>query len=141
MTEEITEIPDLQEFQMKDTTTVQVRSVLNYMYALGYTLDTTSKARFVTEQAGGQGNRFLSIHTAIKLHNSTDCDWDNFNGVVFPRAVTHQTGFTALGVKLAMASKLVDKVKISVNRQGAVITQDFMVKPLNETVLQLVEPA
>jgi len=129
-----------EDFQMKDTTAVQVRSVLNYMYALGYVLDATAKARFVTEQAGGQGNRFLSIQTAIKLHNSTEADWAGFDGVVFPKAVKHQTGFTALGVKLAMASKLVEKVKISVSRRGVVVTQDNMVKPMNRIVLNLVEP-
>lgn len=141
----MTEVTDTQpEFVPLDTTVVQVRSLLNFMYALGYTLDVGSKTgRFVTEQRAHQGNRFLSTATAVKMHNGQREDWnlDQETEIVYPSAVKMKVGFTALGVRLAICSKLVDKVKISVTRSGQIVTQDVMVKPLNFAVLELVEPS
>lgn len=135
-----------QDFAPLDTTVVQVRSVLNFMYALGYHLDVHAKTgRFVTEVKDFQGNRFLSFATAVKLHNTTEADWgmDETSGLAFPtnNTVRLKTGFTAIGVRLAIASKLIMKAKLSVARSGQVITQDSMIKPLNMAVLRLVEPA
>ena len=133
------------EFQVLDTTVVQVRSVLNFMYTLGYTLDEEgTTGRFITKAKNAQGNRFLSFATAAKLHNLPTTMWyvDTVTGQVFPeaaRSVKFQLGFSAIGVRLALASKLVQKVKLSVSRTGQVITQDAMVKPLNDVVRQLVE--
>lgn len=129
-----------QEFQAKDTTVVQVRSVLNFMYTLGYTLDETGK-RFFTTQREGQGNRYLSIRTAVALHNGDENCWTVQDDVAFPVVVKLQQGFSVLGVRLAMASKLVKQVKFSLTRTGKVIMQDVMVKPLNDAVYKLVEPA
>lgn len=134
------------QFQVLDTTVVQVRSTLNFMYALGYQLDAASKTgRFVSEVKEFQGNRFLSFATAAKLHNLPESAWavDPATGQAFPAndIVRLKAGFTGIGVRLALASKLVQKVKLSVSKTGQVITQDSMIKPLNEAVLRLVEPA
>lgn len=133
-----------QEFTPVDTTVVQVRSVLNFMYALGYALDGDAKTgRFFTEAKTGQANRFLSVQTAVKLHNMRIEEWEIFKQgeeyTVFPRCVTLRSGFTPIGVRLAIASKLVEKAKISVTRNGRIVTQDVMVRPLNKTVQELVE--
>lgn len=132
-----------EDFQMLDTTVVQVRSVLNYMYTLGYTLDEEGKSgRFITKASAAQGNRYLSFATAVRLHNMPISQWTiDGSGQTFPEGITLQTGFTPIGVRLAEASKLVKKVKLLVNRSGQLVTQDVMVKPLNEAILQLVEPA
>lgn len=135
---------DVKEFQALDTTVVQVRSLLNFMYALGYTLDRQSKTgRFVTDVRTHNGNRHLSAATAIKMHNLRPEEWnvDESGEVVTPSCVQLKAGFTAIGVRLAMASKLVEMVKLSVSKNGTVITQDVMVKPLNMAILDLVEPA
>lgn len=131
------------DFQAVDTTVVQVRSVLNFMYALGYTLDTTSKTgRFVTEQKAHQGIRYISANTAVRMHNLPVEKWDLYeNGVAVPSNLNFQVGFTAIGVQLAVASKLVEKAKFVVTRYGQAIVRDVMVKPLNNTVLSLIEPA
>jgi hypothetical protein len=133
-----------QEFQALDTTVVQVRSVLNFMYTLGYTLDADSKTgRFFTNVKEMQGNRFLSFATAAILHNLSEESWlvNPENGEAHPTCLIKlRHGFSGLGVRLAMASKLVKKVKLSVAKGGAVITQDIMIKPLNNAVLRLVEP-
>lgn len=133
-----------EEFQALDTTVVQVRSVLNYMYTLGYTLDVESKTgRFVTGVKEMQGNRFLSFATAVKLHNLKEEDWavDPESGEAHPtNGLTLKRGFNPLGIRLAFASKLVRKVKLSVSRTGAVITQDQLIRPLNQSVLRLVVP-
>lgn len=132
-----------QEFQSLDTTVVQVRSVLNFMYTLGYALDADSKTgRFFTNVKELQGNRFLSFATAAKFHNLREDDWavDPESGEAYPAGITLQRGFSPLGVRLAIASKLVKQVKLSVARSGQVVTQDFLVKPLNQAVLRLVEP-
>jgi hypothetical protein len=134
-----------QDFQALDTTIVQVRSVLNFMYTLGYTLDEEGKTgRFITKAKSAQGNRYLSFATAAKLHNMPASQWaiDSQTGQVFPEPIHRigfQAGFTAIGVRLAIASKLVEEVKLSVTRTGQVKTQDVMIKPLNRAVLQLVE--
>jgi len=133
-----------EEFIPVDTTVVQVRSILNFMYALGYVLDGTVKtARFFTEAADGQANRYLSVNTAIRLHNMPAHGWElvEVKGdlVAKPKGVNLKAGYTPIGVRLAIASKLVDKAKISVNRTGQIVTQDVMIKPLNVAVLQLVE--
>lgn len=133
------------EFTKLDTTVVQVRSLLNFMYTLGYTLDEDCKSgRFVTKVKAQQGNRYLSAATAIKMHNLTEAQWmvytfgDNGEAVFPEGAVNLSTGYTGLGVRLAMASKLVEKVKLSVTRAGRLVTQDVMVKPLNEDIRQMV---
>lgn len=134
------------EFQMMDTTVIQVRSVLNFMYALGYALDgTVGTGRFYTEAANMQGNRYIGVNTAIRMHNMETGEWavvgTEENPCVVPYGIGFRNGFTPLGVRLAYASKLVKEVKLSVNRFGAIKTLDFMVHPLNEEVLKLVEPA
>lgn len=137
-----------QEFIKLDTTIVQARSLLNFMYALGYTLDEDCKTgRFVTKAKVHQGNRYLSAASAIKMHNLKDSQWavhtfGNELEVVFPEgSVKLNFGFTGMGVRLAMASKLVEEVKLSVTRTGQLVTQDVMIKPLNEAVRQMVEPS
>lgn len=136
---------EVQEFQTIDTTVVQVRSVLNFMYALGYTLDGTVKTgRFVTEQKSAQANRYIGVHNAIRLHNMAGEEWiaksDTAGNVMFhPRGVDLKNGFNPIGLRLAFASKLVPQVKFSVTRNGDVVTQDHMVRPLNESVRQLIE--
>jgi hypothetical protein len=136
-----------QDFQKVDTAVVQVRSVLNFMYTLGYTLDASSKTgRFVTQQREHQGNRFLSMATAIRLHNLSNTQWDVYQNeaktlsMALPQGIKLQTGFSPIGVQLALAAKMVQKVKFSVSRKGDVITQDVMVKPLNLAILAMVEP-
>lgn len=132
----------VEAFDPKDTTVIQVRSVLNFMYALGYTLDEDSKTgRFITKQKGAQGNRFVGFNTAARLHNSTLGEWqvDEVSGLAYPSGVTFQTGFTPLGVHLAFASKLVLEVKLGVTRHGQVKVQDVMIHPMNNHVLRLVE--
>ena len=134
-------------FQKVDTTVIQVRSVLNFMYALGYSLDASSKTgRFVSQHREHQGNRFLSMAVAVRMHNLPQSQWDVFHNedktlsMALPQGINLQAGFSPIGVSIALASKLVEKVKFSVTRKGDVVTQDVMVKPLNAAVLALIEP-
>lgn len=128
----------MQEFQVFDTTAIQVRSVLNFMSALGYVLDDNG-GRFVTESQYGQGNRYLSINTSVKLHNTTEEGWFEVEGVAFPKCVGMQQGFFPLGVHLAMASKLVEKAKFVSDKKGNLKFQSVMIKPLNKAVAQLID--
>lgn len=134
----------MEDFKKFNTSPVQVRSLLNFMYALGYALDEDSKSgRFVTKIKLFQGNRFLSSASAVKLHNMKDTDWE-FNEeeqAVYPKGIQLQCGFNPFGLRLAVASKLVAQVKLSVTRHGNVVTQDHMIKPMNPNVYDMVEPA
>lgn len=127
---------DAKTFQPLDTTVVQIRSLFNFMYALGYTADVDSKSgRFVTDLPYGQGNRYIGFATAAKLHNLPANEWNiNEEGFVFPSVVQLKTGFSIIGVKLAFASKLVAQVKMCVSKKGELITMDPLVKPLNKEV-------
>jgi len=122
------------EFQVLDTTAIQVRSLLNFMLALGYNVDNTSKSgRFVTELPVFQGNRYLSFDTAVKLHNARDWSLQE-EQFAWPTVVQIAQPYNVLGVALAQASKLVEKVKLRVTKHGDLIVLDPMVKPLNKAV-------
>lgn len=122
------------EFRVLDTTAIQVRSLLNFMLALGYNVDNTSKSgRFVTELAVFQGNRYLSFDTAVKLHNARDWSLQE-EQFAWPTVVQIAQPYNVLGVALAQASKLVEKVKLRVTKHGDLIVLDPMVKPLNKAV-------
>lgn len=131
----------VEKFEVLDTTVVQVRSVLNFMYALGYTLDIEGKSgRFVSDNKAFKANRYLSFSTAAKMHNLADEAW-NVNqetGETFPSCVTLATGYSTIGVRLAQASKLVKQVKLSITKHGQVLTLDPMIVPLNKIVAALI---
>lgn len=129
----------MEQFQTFDTTAIQVRSVLNFMYTIGYTLDKESTSgRFVTEASFGQGNRYIGAANAVRLHNSTVEDWELVQGIAFHKTVKFQAGFNPLGIHLAMASKLVEQAKFRIERTGQLVIQDVMIKPLNKVVSILV---
>lgn len=126
------------QFQAFDTITIQVRSVLNFMYALGYTLDDNG-GRFVTKVSSAQGNRYLSVNTAVKMHNAGESGWFEVQGTAFPKCVQMQRGYQPLGVHLAIASKLVEQAKFVSTSKGKVTMQSAMIKPMNKVVAQLVD--
>lgn len=129
-----------EQFVVLDTTMVQARSVLNFMYALGYTLDDeASSGRFVTKNRALKGNKYLSFNTAAKLHNLDVYEWyiPKDSNEVKPTCVNLARGFSSIGVQLARASKLVKQVKLSINKHGMVNTLDVMVVPLNKVVEEL----
>lgn len=137
---------DKQDFQELNTIVIQVRSVLNFMYALGYQLDEECKSgRFITKAKAMQGNRYLSMASAVRMHNLTTDGWEVYehkltgHTAAFPNGVKLQNGFTALGVKVAMASKLVAQAKFYTDRHGGVVIKSVMVKPLNATVAEMLE--
>ena len=128
---------DVKDFQVLDTTVVQVRSVLNFMYALGYSLDEgCNSGRFITKNPAFKGNLTLSFDTAAKLHNLGDEGWlvNEKTGEVLPKCVKLVSGFNTIGIRLAQASKLVKQVKLSINKNGSLKPLDLMVVPLNKTV-------
>ena len=132
---------DVKDFEKLDTTVVQVRSVLNFMYALGFSLDEESKSgRFVSKNKAFKGNKYLSFNTAAKMHNMADSGWivNQDTGEVKPHFIEMVNGFSTIGVRLAQASKLVKQVKLSVDKHGQVITLDVMVVPLNKVVEGLI---
>lgn len=128
------------DFEVLDTTVVQVRSVLNFMYALNYSLDEEAKSgRFISKNRMFKANKYLSFHTACKMHNLADEDWVmNEVGAVKPNFLNLENGFNSIGLRLAQASKLVDQVKLSIHKNGSVLTLDVMVKPLNKVVESLI---
>lgn len=132
---------DAKDFEVLDTTVVQARSVLNFMYALNYSLDEDCKSgRFVSKNKLFKANKYLSFRTACKMHNLSDEGWvmNTETGAVTPDFLNFEGGFSGIGVRLAQASKLVEQVKLSIHQSGEVLTLDVMVKPLNKTVESLI---
>lgn len=132
---------EVKDFEVLDTTVVQVRSVLNFMYALGYSLDEgCNSGRFITKNPAFKGNLTLSFDTAAKLHNLSDENWlvNQETGEALPTCVNISRGFTTIGVRLAQASKLVKQVKLSITKNGNLKPLDLMVVPLNKTVEGLI---
>lgn len=135
-------------FQLVDTTSAQVESLINFMSQLGYR-PARLNGGWVTDNPALQANRSLSNATAIKLHNLTSLQWGvTSEGWRFP-----DTDFGApsgidillspVAYNMLQASKIFKCVKIQATRKGSGIqVQSFMVKPLDPIytrVLQLAQ--
>lgn len=64
-----------EEFVVLDTAEIQQKSLMLFMDALGYKLDASPSYRFVTDQDAKQGNRYIRLTTAQRMHNATANDW------------------------------------------------------------------
>ncbi|MNE04013.1 hypothetical protein D3C80_965340 [compost metagenome] len=126
-----------------DTALVQIQSLKNFMFGLGYTFDPQCKSgRFVSDAFGSKANRYISFDNAVRMHNAGEEDWAviemNERPVVLFSRFRMSTGFHPLVVRLARASRLVGKVKLGVSR-GQLFTKSVMVKPLNDSIASLLE--
>ena len=127
---------------MKETSMIQLQSVVNFMGCLGYVLDRERKNGSFRNE--GQTKRVANLHvsfdTAAKLHNSPMESWTLFGESAISRKVYLETGFSPVSVVLSYSSKLVQQSKIRFNRHGKMILdhQANLVKPANQMIANII---
>lgn len=132
-----------EQFQVVDTTQIQLDSLVSVMDSLGYRLDRRGGSGdirkptggFVTDNVNMKANRNISTTTAVKIHNTPRSQWVK----VLPGWYQLQVGgmvlvVTAYALNVLFARKLVEKVKFQKNRKSQfhVVVTDHMVKPVDE---------
>lgn len=119
------------EFQMMDTSQIQVDSLGQYMGSLSYRFENDG---WVTSNPHLKHISRISHRTAIALHNLPISGWElQPNKVYAPRISGKILDIAMNGYSLSQsqATKLVKKVKMQPNRkmEGGVMLQSHMVKP------------
>lgn len=119
------------DFQMKDTSQIQVDSMTVYMAALGYNFKDKG---WVTDSKALAHVSRISHRTAIALHNLTAEQWQIQPNKMFAPVLNGKVFEIAMNgydLSKSQAIKLVQKVKMQPNRKSAdgVMLQSHMVKP------------
>lgn len=98
--------------EIKDTTDLQVRSLENFAYCLGYVLTDYSYEvnYFYSNKKYNKERQVVSISSMIKLHNGYYTDW---HGKEFREPFNFNQG----QIKAAWESKLVAKVKLQYSKK------------------------
>lgn len=135
-------------FQLVDTGSAQVESLVNFMGQLGYR-PARENGGWVTDNPALKANRSLSNATAIKLHNLVGIQWGvTAQGWRFPDSdygapANVDILLSPVAYNMLQASKIFKQVKIQATRKGfGIQVQSFMVKPLDPIytrVLQLAQ--
>lgn len=135
--------------QILDTAAVQIQSVVAYMSALGFVPDLGSKKlTFINQSLAKTPNMRVSFGTAVKMHNAPIEKWmvvEDSGMAVIPH-LGIKLMWPTITVLLAKSSKLVESVKLAVNKHGhlSINSQNaHYIRPLNATIAQLlsIEPA
>lgn len=137
-----------EEFQMVDTTQIQLDSLLFVMDSLGYRLDRAGAegdkrkptGGFVTDNKALKANRNIGLENAVKIHNATRKQWvkvkDGWYRLDLPGI---DMVLSAYALNILFARKLVEKVKFQKNRNSPshIKIVDHMVKPVNRAYVPL----
>lgn len=135
-------------FQAKDTTQIQLDSLVAVMDVLGYRIDragaTGDKRRatggFITDNPHLKATRNLGLYTAVKIHNSTRKDWQKISEGWYQLTIGNVALVASLyAVNIFFAKKLVETVKFIKDRKtpNHIRLQSHMVKPANRVYTTL----
>ncbi|UOL48458.1 hypothetical protein QGX12_gp035 [Pseudomonas phage Kremar] len=140
------------DFQAKDTTQIQLDSLIAVMDVLGYRIDraggvlvdpvtgkqTVDKRKptggFITDNPQLKANRNLGLATAIKIHNAPRSKWvkvaEGWYKIDIPGI---DIIMSVYALNILYAKKLVEKVKFIKDRKtpNHIKLQSHMVKPAN----------
>jgi len=130
-----TAINSAEEFQLLDTSVIQIRSVIQFMDALTYKFNYTT-GYFETDVKEAKHISKLSFNTAVRLHNLylVPISSQTMHGFWAPAGCGYRSaGFIDLVVSpelmaKAQASKIVKVAKIQKDRKGNVHVQSLMVE-------------
>lgn len=122
-----------EEFVVLDTAEIQQKSLMLFMDALGYKLDASPSYRFVSDLDERQGNRYVRLTTAQRMHNATPSDWSEVSPGWFKFGPVQLDTILVNGYQLQMlyAVKLVKKTKwLHTRKKGHKLSLNSpMVKP------------
>ncbi|CUR44354.1 hypothetical protein VCM_00152 [Pseudomonas phage VCM] len=130
------------DFQAKDTTQIQLDSLLAVMDSLGYRIDRAGAqgdkrkptGGFITDNPQLKANRNLGLATAIKIHNAPRTQWIKVaDGWYKLNLAGVDIILSAYALNVLYARKLVEKVKFIKDRKtpNHIKLQSHMVKPAN----------
>lgn len=134
------------EFQVLDTTQIQLDSLLAVMDSIGYRVDRSgSDSRkptggFVTDNRALKANRNISLMTAAKIHNAARSEWEKVaEGWYILRIGGFSVVLSAYALNILYARKLVHKVKLQKNRKAPshLVVVGHMVKVVNRSYTPL----
>jgi len=110
---------------MIDTSRIQLKSLMNFMKALGYEYSAHPTEKFFyTNHPNLKEIANISFNTAVKLHNGTLRDWSGHKYFKYPF-----NKFTPYQLHVAFASKIVYNVKLQYSKKNRIIlTQSHVVK-------------
>lgn len=113
-----------------DTKDIQVQSVINFMFALGFDEFNSPRKGFYNtrDKHERHGMEFISYETAIKLHNHFY--FDNHGRHCFRYPFDWVDTYT---FNQAQAAKIVKRVKIQYSRKRGIVCQS--------SVVEFVDPA
>ena len=132
-----------EQFVAKDTTRVQLDSLIAVMDALSYRIDTDNRVSlgFVTDNRGLKGNRNISLRTAVKIHNTPRKDWQKLTEGWYTLPIAGlDIAVTAYALNILYARKLVTHVKLVKSRKSPnrLKVESHMVKPANRAYIPLI---
>lgn len=137
-----------EQFQMVDTSQVQLDSLMFVMDSLGYRMDRVgapgdkrkATGGFITDNKALKANRNLGLETAVKIHNAPRKQWvkvkEGWYKIDLPGV---DIVITAYALNILFARKLVEKVKLQKARTSPthIKVTDHMVKPANRAYIPL----
>ncbi|UAV89636.1 hypothetical protein [Pseudomonas phage COT4] len=130
------------DFQAKDTTQIQLDSLLAVMDLLGYRIDRAGAAGdkrkptggFITDNPALKANRNLGLEKAVKIHNAPRKQWVKVaDGWYKLDMAGVDIILSAYALNILYAKKLVETVKFIKDRKtpNHIRLQSHMVKPAN----------
>ncbi|QNN99911.1 hypothetical protein phiPsa267_039 [Pseudomonas phage phiPsa267] len=135
-------------FQMLDTSSIQLDSLLYVMDSLGYRLDRAGAegdkrkptGGFVTDNPALKANRNIGLENAVKIHNAPRKQWvkvkEGWYRIDLPGL---DIAISAYALNILFARKLVEKVKLQKARTTPhhIKVTDHMVKPVSRAYIPL----
>jgi hypothetical protein len=136
------------DFQAKDTTQIQLDSLLAVMDSIGYRVDRAGAqgdkrkptGGFITDNPQLKANRNLGMPTAIKIHNAARKSWVKVADGWYKLDIAGvDIILSAYTLNILFARKLVEKVKFIKDRKtpNHIKLQSHMVKPANRAYTML----
>lgn len=135
-------------FQMLDTSTIQLDSLLFVMDSLGYRLDRAgaegdkrkATGGFITDNPALKANRNIGLEKAVKIHNAPRKQWvkvkEGWYRIDIPGL---DIAISAYALNILFARKLVEKVKLQKARSAPhhIKVTDHMIKPISRAYIPL----
>ncbi|QHZ59998.1 hypothetical protein PJKIFABJ_00043 [Pseudomonas phage PE09] len=142
-----------QGFQMVDTSSIQLDSLIFVMDSLGYRLDRAGgtlpdgkpdkrkpTGGFVTDNVALKANRNIGLEKAVKIHNAPRKQWvkvkEGWYKIDIPGL---DIAISAYALNILFARKLVEKVKLQKARSAPhhIKVTDHMIKPISRAYIPL----
>lgn len=130
---------------MIDTSRIQLKSLMNFMKALGYEYSAHPTEKFFyTNDPNLKEIANISFNTAVKLHNGYFVEWNVMELMKMPLSPSagfrFKSPFNKFGrykIHVALNSRIIHRVKLQYSKKKRVITtQSNMIKFICQTYVK-----